>query len=81
MYKLKNIVGFNNFASLFIHIISQIGKKDYIINVLQETVCSMVNQIIVGNFAYSYNVRPTSWSSDSRLVRLKDLSMDKRFRA
>ena len=53
MYKLKNIVGFNNFASLFIQIISQIGKKDYNINVLQETVCSMVNQIIVGNFAYS----------------------------
>ena len=27
MYKLKSIVGFNNVGSLFIQIISQIGKK------------------------------------------------------
>ena len=53
MYKLKSIVGFNNFGSLFIQIISQNGKKDYNINVLQETVCSMVNPITVGNFDYS----------------------------
>ena len=65
MYKLKKIVGSNNFSAQFIKIISHYKKIAYNINVLQQTACLVVNPIMVGNFALHLNCTPVGRTSDS----------------
>ena len=60
IYKLKRIVGSNNFSVQFIKIISHYKKIGYNINVLQQTACLVVNPITVGNFAFLFNCMPVS---------------------
>ena len=48
VYKLKKIVGSNNFSAQSIKIISHYKKIGYNINVLQQTACLVVNPITVG---------------------------------
>ena len=66
VYKLKKIVGSNNFLAQFIKIISHYKKIG--INVLQQTACLVVNSITVGNFAFLFNCTPVGWTSDSMMV-------------
>ena len=68
VYKLKKIVGSNNFSAQFIKIIyyKNIG---YNINVLQQTACLVVNPITVGNFAFLFNCTPVGRTSDSMMVQ------------
>ena len=54
VYKLKKIVGPNNFSAQFIKIISHNNKIGYNIDVLQEAACLVVNAITVGNFAFLF---------------------------
>ena len=68
MYKLKKIVGSNNFSAQFIKIISHYKKIGYNINVLQQTACLVVNSIVVGNFAFLFNCTPVGRTSDSMTV-------------
>ena len=68
VYKLKKIVGFNNFSAQFIKIISHYKKSGYNINVLQQTACLVVNPITVGNFAFLFNCTPVGRTSDSMMV-------------
>ena len=68
MYKLKKIVGSNNFSAQFIKIISHYKKIGYNINVLQQTACLVVNPITVGNFAFLLNCTPVDRTSDSMMV-------------
>ena len=49
MYKLRKIVGSNNFSAQFIKIISHHKKIGYNIIVLQQTACLVVNPIMVGS--------------------------------
>ena len=58
MYKLKKIVGSNNFSAQFIKIISHYKKIGYNINVMQQTACLVVNPITGGNFAFLFNCTP-----------------------
>ena len=51
VYKLKKIVGSNNFSAQFIKIISHYKKIGYNINVLHQTAC------LVGNFVSSLIAR------------------------
>ena len=69
VYKLKKIVGSNNFSAQFIRIISNYKKIGYNINVLQQTSCLVVNPIKVGNFAFLFNCTPVGRTSDSMTVR------------
>ena len=55
VYKLKKIVGSNNFTTQFIKIISHYKKIVYYINVLQQTACLVVNPIMDGNYAFHFN--------------------------
>ena len=55
VYKLKKIVGSNNFSAQLIKIISHYKKIGYNINVSQQTACFMINPITVGNFAFLFN--------------------------
>ena len=68
VYKLKNIVGSNNFSAQFIKIISHYKKIGYNINVLQQTACLVVNPIMVGNFAFLFNCTPVGRTSDFMTV-------------
>ena len=68
VYKLKKIVGSNNFSAQFIKIISHYKKIGYNINVLQQTACLVVNPITVGNFAHLFNCKPKGRTSDSMMV-------------
>ena len=68
VYKLKKIVGSNNFSAQFIKIISHYKKIGYNINVLQRTACLVVNPIRVGNFAFLFNCTPVGRTSDSMMV-------------
>ena len=76
VYKLKKIVGSNNFSGQFIKIISLYKKIGYKINVLQQTACLVLNPITVGNFGFLFNCTPVGRTSDSLKFRLKDLSID-----
>ena len=76
VYKLKKIVGSNNFSAQFIKIVSHYKKIGYNINVLQQTACLVVNSITVGNFAFLFNCTPVGWTSDPMQFRFKDLSID-----
>ena len=68
VYKLKKIVGSNNFSAQFIKIISHYKKIGYNINVLQQTACLVVNPITVGKFAFLFNCTPVGRTSDSMMV-------------
>ena len=58
VYKLKKIVGSNNFSAQFIKITSHYKKIGYTINVLQQNACLVVNKITVCNFAFLFNCTP-----------------------
>ena len=68
MYKLKKIVDSNYLSGQFIEIISDFKKIGYNINVLQQTVCFVVNPITFGNFAFLFNCTPVGRASESRMV-------------
>ena len=68
VYKLKKIVGSNNFSVQIIKIILHYKTIGYNMNVLQQTACLVVNPITVGNFAFLFNCTPVGWTSDSMTV-------------
>ena len=67
-YKLKKIVGSNNFSAHFIKIISDYKKIGYNIKVLQQTASLVDNPITVGNFPFLFNCTPVGQTSDSMMV-------------
>ena len=69
VYKLKKIVGSNNFLAQYNKIILHYKNIGYNINVLQQTVCLVVNTITVGNFVSAFNCTPVGWPSDSMTVQ------------
>ena len=68
VYKLKKIVGSNNFSAQVIKIISHYKKIGYNINVMQQTACLVVNPITFGDFAFLFNCTPVGRTSDSMMV-------------
>ena len=68
VYKLKKIVGSNNFSAQLVKIISHHKKIGYNIYVLQQTACLVVNPIMVSNFAFLFNCTPVGRTSDSMMV-------------
>ena len=68
VYKLKKIVGSDNFSAQFIEIICHYKKIGYNINVLQQTAWLVVNPITVGNFAFLFNCTSVAQTSDSMMV-------------
>ena len=68
VYKMKKIVGSNNFSAQFIKIISHYNKIAYNINVLQQTASLVVNLITVGKFAFLFNCALVGLTSGSMMV-------------
>ena len=73
VYKMKTIVGSNNFSAQFMKIIAHYKKIGYNINVLHRTACLVVNPITVGNFAFLFNCTSVGRTSDSMTVPTKRL--------
>ena len=69
VYKLKKIVGYNNFSAQFMKLIYRYKKIGYNNNVLQQTACLVVNPITVGNFASLFNCTLVGRTSDSMTVQ------------
>ena len=67
LYKLKKIVGSDNFSAQFIKRISHHENIGYNINVLQQIACLVVNPITVGNFAFLFNCTLVGRTSDSMM--------------
>ena len=68
VYKLKMIVGSNNFSAQLTKIISHYKRIGYNFNVLQQTACLVVNPITVGNFAFLFNCTTVGQTSESMTV-------------
>ena len=68
VYKLKKIVGSNNFSAQFIIIIFHYKNIGYNINVLELTACLVANPITVAIFAFLFNSTPVGRTSDSMTV-------------
>ena len=68
VYKLKKIVGTNNFSAQFIKIIFHYKKTGFNINVRQQTARLVVNPITFGSFASLLNCMSADWTSDSMTV-------------
>ena len=68
VYKLKKIVGSNNFSAQFIKIISHYKKIGYNINVLHRLHAWWSTLITVGNFVFLFNCTPVGRTSDSMMV-------------
>ena len=67
VYKLKKIVGSNNFSAQYIEIISHYKKIGQNINVLQQIACLVVYSITVGNFDLLFNCMLVGQTSDSTM--------------
>ena len=76
VYKLKKIVGSNNFSAQLIKIISHYKKIGYTNNVLQQTACLVVNPIKFATLLSSLIARRWFWLQTLWRFRLKDLSID-----
>ena len=68
VYKLEKNMGSHKLLAQFIKIISHYKKIGYNINVLQQTVCLVVNPIMVGNFAFFFNCTQVGRTSESMTV-------------
>ena len=69
VYKLKKVVGSNNFSAQFIKIIYHYKKIGYNNNALQQTACSVFNPITIGNFAFLLNCTRVGLTLDSMTVQ------------
>ena len=64
VYKIRKIIGKNDFPYHFKNIIVRYKKIDYNINVMQQTACVVVNPIKVNRFAYLFNCTTVGRTSD-----------------
>ena len=64
VYKFRKIIGKNDFPYHFKKIIVRYKKKGYIIDVLRQTACSVVNPIKINSFAYLLNCTTVGRASD-----------------
>ena len=68
VYKLKKIVGSDNFSVQFIKIISHYKKIGYNIHVLYTDCMPGGQSNKVGNLAFLFNCTPVGQTSDSMMV-------------
>ena len=76
VYKLKKVVGSNNFSAQFIKIISHYKKIGYNINVLQQTACLWSTQSRLATLLSSLIARRWVGLQTLWWFRLKDISID-----
>ena len=68
VYKLKKILGSNNFSAQYVKLFFHYKRIGYNINVLQQTACLLVSPITVGIFAFLFNCTLVGGTSVSLMV-------------
>ena len=63
-YRLKKIIGKNDFPYHFKKIIVYYKKIGYNLNVIRQTACLVVNPVKVNSFAYLFNCTTVGRTSD-----------------
>ena len=64
VFKIRKIIGKNDFPHHFKKIIVRYKKSGYSIDVLRQTACFVVNPIKVNSFAYLFNCTTVGRASD-----------------
>ena len=64
VYKLRKIIGKNDFPYHFKKIVVRYKKIGYNITVMRQTTCLVVNPIKVNSFAYLFNCTTVGRTSD-----------------
>ena len=64
VYKLRKIVGKIEFPDQFKKIIMRFKRIGYIIDVMRQSACLVVNPLTVNNFAVLFNCTPAGRGSD-----------------
>ena len=65
VYKSKKIRGMNDFSDQYRNIIMRYKRIGYNLNVMQQSVCLVINQITVDGYAALFNCTPVDRASDS----------------
>ena len=65
VYKLKKLIGSNDFSFQFGKIITRYRRIGYNLNVMRQSTCLVFNPIMVDNYAAFFNCTPVSRESDS----------------
>ena len=68
VYKFRKIYACNDFSTQFRKIILRYIKIGYNINVIRQTACTVVNPIMVNDFASLFDCTPAERASDSVTV-------------
>ena len=68
VYKFKKIMGRTDFSGQFRKILMRHKRIAYDLNVLRQSVCIVINPIVVDNFAALSNCTPVDRASDSMMA-------------
>ena len=68
VYKLKKLIGRNDFSFQFRKIITRYRRIGYNLNVMRQSACLVFNQVIVDNYTAFLNCTPVGRASDSMMA-------------
>ena len=68
VYKFKKLIGRNDFSFHFRKVITRYRRIGYNLNVMRQSACLVLNQIMVDNYAAFFNCTPVGRASDSIMV-------------
>ena len=68
VYKLKKLIGSNDFSFQFRKIITRYRRIGYNLNVMRQSACLVFNPITVDNYAAFFNCTPVGRASDSMMA-------------
>ena len=68
VYKFKKLIGRNDFSFHFRKVITRHRRIGYNLNVMRQSACLVLNQIMVDNYAAFLNCTPVGRASDFIMV-------------
>ena len=68
VYKFKKIMGRTDFSDQFLKIIIRHKRIGYVLNVMRQTACLVINPITVDSYAALFNCTPVDRASDSLMA-------------
>ena len=68
VYKLKKLIGINDFSLQLRKIITRYRRIGYNLNVMRQSACLVFNPIMVDNYAAFFNCTPVGRASDSMMA-------------
>ena len=65
VYKFKKIIGNPNFSYIFKRIVNRFKRTGYSLDILRQTACLVVNQIMIEGYAALFGCTAVVQASDS----------------